>query len=737
MKIISTACLLMLVSFFVLADDKSTVELNEFVVNSLPKESAFTTQLATTNYTIGMQQVEKLGVQSIKNLSAHIPNYYLPDYGSKITSSMYIRGIGSRMNEPAIGMYVDNVPYIHRSAFDIMLHDIQQFQFLQGPQGTLYGRNTIGGLMNIYTISPLVYQGTRLNVSYAKYNDANVSVSHYQKLNDSLGVSISGYVQHQDGHFTNMGRMEKNKSDEFGIRGKLEWKMKNNWQSMFQISYDYTDQIAYPYAKFDTISKQIYPINYNEQGAYRRKMLSSGFTLQKITDNYAFTSATGFQNITDRMDIDQDFTSDSIMVLQQNQQLKSITQEFVFRSNNSNNWQWVNGLFLFGASNTIDSPMTSQKGGIKMIQNFMDIAKMFNPNMPTITILNEEMLVAGLFSKPSIGAALYHQSSYSFTNKFSVTAGIRLDYEKAFIDYDSEATLQTSVKLPFPFVPAFRVDSTYAVKGFKSKDFIEVLPKVALHYKIDNQHRVYTSLTKGYKAGGYNYSMFSDILQAQMQGNKDVTIDDKIYYKPEESWNVEVGSNGTFGNNRFNYQTAIFYIHHYNQQLSTTTSNGSRMISNAEVSQSIGGELSVKAYLSKQIAGYIHYGHTNASFIKYNANNINYSNKSIPFAPKNTLSLGIETKVPITEEWLDEIVLSAHYTGIGPLYWNAQNTLSQEYYGIANGDITFSKNNTHLKFWVKNALNQSYNVFYFESLGNSFVQKGIPISFGIHVKHIL
>ena len=217
MKIISTACFLMLVSFLVLADDKNTIELNEFVVTSLPKESAFTTQLATTNYIIGMQQVEKLKVKSIKNLSAHIPNYYLPDYGSKITSSMYIRGIGSRMNEPAIGMYVDNVPYIHRSAFDIMLHDIQQFQFLQGPQGTLYGRNTIGGLMNIYTISPLVYQGTRLNVSYAKYNDANVSVSHYQKLNDSLGVSISGYVQHQDGHFTNMGRMEKNKSDEFGI----------------------------------------------------------------------------------------------------------------------------------------------------------------------------------------------------------------------------------------------------------------------------------------------------------------------------------------------------------------------------------------------------------------------------------------------------------------------------------------------------------------------------------------
>jgi iron complex outermembrane recepter protein len=736
MKIISTACICMLLSFHVFANDKSTIELNEFLVTSSPKESAFTTQFATTNYTIGMQQVEKLGVQSIKNLTAYIPNYYLPDYGSKITSSMYIRGVGSRMNEPAIGMYVDNVPYIHRSAFDIALHDVQQFQFLQGPQGTLYGRNTIGGLMNIQTISPLLYQGTRLNASYATYNDANVSVSHYKKFNDALGISISGHAQHHDGHFTNFGRMEKNKSDEAGIRTKLEWKMKNNWQSMLQISYDYTDQIAYPYAKFDTITKHISPIDYNEKGTYKRKMLSSGFTLQKISDQYVLTSATGFQHIHDRMDIDQDFTSDSIMVLQQNQQLKSLTQEIVFRSNNTNNWQWVNGLFVFGATNNINAPMTFQKEGIQMIQNFMDMAKMFNPSMPTITILNQEMGVSGVFSKPSVGAALYHQSSYAITDKFSITAGIRLDYEKAFINYDSEATLHTRVKLPSPFVPAFQVDSTYTVKGFESKDFIQVLPKIALHYKIDNQRVVYTSLSKGYKAGGYNYSMFSDIIQAQMQGNNNVAVDEKIYYKPEESWNIELGSTGTFSKNRFSYQAAIFYIHHYNQQLSTTTSNGSRMISNAELSQSYGTELSLKGNVTKHIAGFIHYGHTEATFIKYIANNIDFKDKTIPFAPKNTLSLGIETIVPITEEWLDQIVLSARYTGIGPVYWNVQNTISQDYYGIANGDVTFSKNNTHLKFWVNNAFNQAYNVFYFESLGNSFVQKGIPISFGMNVKHI-
>ena len=68
----------------------------------------------------------------------------MPDYGSKITSAVYIRGIGSRINTPAVGLYVDNIPYIDKSAFDFNFYDIERIDILRGPQGTLYGRNHDG-----------------------------------------------------------------------------------------------------------------------------------------------------------------------------------------------------------------------------------------------------------------------------------------------------------------------------------------------------------------------------------------------------------------------------------------------------------------------------------------------------------------------------------------------------------------------------------------------------------------
>ena len=88
----------------------------------------------------------------------------MPDYGSKQTSPIYIRGIGSKINAPSVGLYVDGIPHFENSAFDIDLSNISQIEILRGPQGTLYGRNTIGGIINIYTKSPLTYQGTTFKV---------------------------------------------------------------------------------------------------------------------------------------------------------------------------------------------------------------------------------------------------------------------------------------------------------------------------------------------------------------------------------------------------------------------------------------------------------------------------------------------------------------------------------------------------------------------------------------------
>ena len=86
------------------------------------------------------------------------------------------------INTPAIGLYVDNIPYIDKSAFDFNYSDIERIDVLRGPQGTLYGRNTMGGLIKVHTKSPFTYQGTDIRMGAATYNDYNVSLTHYHRI---------------------------------------------------------------------------------------------------------------------------------------------------------------------------------------------------------------------------------------------------------------------------------------------------------------------------------------------------------------------------------------------------------------------------------------------------------------------------------------------------------------------------------------------------------------------------
>ena len=108
---------------------------------------------------LGGRTLEMRGVSAVKDVVTDIPNLFMPDYGSRTTSSIYVRGMGTRIDQPGLGMNVDNVPLADKNLYDTELPDIERIEFLRGPQATLYGRNTMGGVINVYTLSPLNYQG--------------------------------------------------------------------------------------------------------------------------------------------------------------------------------------------------------------------------------------------------------------------------------------------------------------------------------------------------------------------------------------------------------------------------------------------------------------------------------------------------------------------------------------------------------------------------------------------------
>ena len=114
---------------------------------------------------------------------------------------------------------------------------------------------------------------------------------------------------------------------------------------------------------------------------------------------------------------------------------------------------------------------------------------------------------------------------------------------------------------------------------------------------------------------------------------------------------------------------------------------------------------------------------------------ISYNGNYVPFIPKHTLSLGGQYIFRINPgHWLDRIQLNANYTGAGRIYWTEQNDVSQAFYGTLNGRLSLQKGNGQIDFWVRNALDKDYTAFYFESMGNGFMQKGRPIQAGIELR---
>ena len=182
----------------VVVDTLKNFDIEEAVVVASPKE---TKQLRKQPLSVSLFDASSLkhrNVSAVKDLSAYAPNFFMPDYGSRLTSACYIRGIGSRINTPAVGLYVDNVPYADKSAYDFSFQGIERVDVLRGPQGTLYGRNTMGGLLRIFTANPITHHGTDVSAGIgtgwktSKTMLRNASFTTYLHPAERMGLSVGG-----------------------------------------------------------------------------------------------------------------------------------------------------------------------------------------------------------------------------------------------------------------------------------------------------------------------------------------------------------------------------------------------------------------------------------------------------------------------------------------------------------------------------------------------------------------
>ena len=736
-------------------DTIKTYNLDEIVVTSSTKETNDLQTLPGSISILSPQAIAARQIDALKDISAFVPNLYMPDYGSKMTSAIYIRGIGARSSGQSIGLYVDNVPYLDKSAFDFELNDLQRMEILRGPQGTLYGRNAMGGIINIYTLSPFDFQGTKLSVAGGNYGAIKVKASHYAKLGKRTGISVGGYYDRNDGFFTNEYTGKKaDREQSSGGRFKFDWHITEGIKAQYTFNYDYTSQGAFPYGLYNTETGKVAPIRINDPSSYWRRMLNNSLYLEWKTKRFVLSSTTAYQYLYDDMKMDQDYTEKSIFVLNQIQRQYAWSQEFVIKSNHQKNYQWSFGAYGFYNSLKTDGPVIFKKDGIKeILQDTFDKMVQDNPKAPQLTVkgdAQDQIYFPGTFDTPTYGFALFHQSTYNhlFIEGLSLTAGIRLDYEKAKMTYDSAVdSMKMQVQMG-PMKMDIPVDSR--LKGDIAQDFLQVLPKVSLRYQCTPGTFTYLSVAKGYKTGGYNVQMFGDLVQAQAtydlmkkfmpgEAKEPNAVKDVASYKPEHSWNYEAGIRSELIKNHLSAELTLFYMDIRDLQLTTFADNGSgRMITNGGKANSYGLEIGLRARLLNGWTADVNYGYTHAAFRDYIfQDKINgelvetdCKNNFIPYTPRHTMSVGTQYSRLLRGCLIDQFTVSAQLTGAGKIYWTERNDIEQPFYCLLNAKMGVRKGIVNCNIWSRNITHTKYQAFYFESFNRSFIQEGKPFQIG-------
>lgn len=483
---------------------------NDIVILSSTKETNSLRSLPAAVSVFSPKNLESLQVFSLKDLSAIVPNYFAADYGSKMTAPLYIRGIGARSGDQTVSIYVDNIPYFNTTSYDTELFDIQRIEVLRGTQGTLYGRNAMGGIINIYTFSPLTYEGTSIKAGGGSYGLFSGNISHFQRLGDKMGFSVGAYYKQDNGYFKNL--FTGIKADDLknaGGRAKFAWNITPRLSATYSASFDYVDQGAFPYANATTNK-----IDYDSEGYYRRKLFTNGLALRYVADKYEINSTTGYQYLNDEMNMDQDYTRQSLFQINQKQRQNSVSQEITVKSLNLSDYQWSFGGYGFYDYLHNTPPVYMMKDGIKrFLQD-----PLTGVGAP-ITFTDDQIDLNGQYKRPTYGAAVFHQSTFNDifnTEGLSLTLGLRLDYEKTKLDYNANTVANFDVQ-GRPGTPPISLKADTAIVGSSSNDFLELLPKALIKYQINPNSYMYVSASRGYKTGGHNIQIFADLLQEALE----------------------------------------------------------------------------------------------------------------------------------------------------------------------------------------------------------------------------
>lgn len=641
--------------------------------------------------------LDDAGIETLGEISRFVPNVYLSqDY-------VIIRGIsqyyGSRNS--SVGFYLDGVSLPYSGVYNSELFDIERVEVLKGPQGTLYGRNTEAGVINIITRQAENELSGKLVGEYSFYDaDWGTSPAYHVGGNinaplvaDKLFLRLTGKWLDDKGYIKNVydNDDEYGRETEYNGRLNLKWLPNDRWDVSLIGDIMKRDTSEGAYFKYLTGPLFEGRNQVSMDGPNSFEMDGNGQTLsiKYAGEGYELLSITGRRSAEQDLDSDFDLTSLAAFA-----SLAHFTDDYVNYSQeirlssteNNSSFKWLVGVYAF------DEEMDVYEQ--KIFPNFFQ-------SRDTIS--------------DGFGYAAFGQGTYTFMERLHLTAGLRYDYS----EYDGKQTL-TKGSQP---LPGFSKDSTYS-NDFDNSEF---LPKLSAVYDFTDNVMGYASVAQGYLSGGYNYKWGNDA--------------DSLIYDPEYTWNYEIGMKSTWLDQRLLTNIALFYIDMKDKQVSEwdPTTGYVSTIRNAANAYSAGMELDLQARLAQGLDLFGGFGYTSAKIDDWLAweydyrtgavSQYDYSDKHLPNVPEYTFNLGLQYR------HLSGFFGRVDLLGTGSLYSDAKNSAKEEANQLVNLRLGYEQERYDIIVWCKNLLNEEYYQVKMTS-GNDFVGvEGEPRMVGLTLRY--
>lgn len=674
-------------------------QLSEAVVTANKREEDII-NVSTSITSLSAKKIEDNRIWGLGDLAALVPNYAYQELGVAYEQIQSIRGIQAFSENPAVSTYIDDVNNLDIIANGAALTDIERIEVLRGPQGTLFGRNAMGGVVNIITQKP-----TNRTSGFVEAGTGNLGLQRYSAgikipiVKDKLFFGLTGLFQTRDGFYIN--DTTGTGATDGSINGKKVGGVKNlygnvflKWlpssRLMFTLNVkgqrDWSNNSTYMISQFNDAVGFADPdkLNLGRIGQDERNIFNNSLVVKYSGNEFTLTSISAYQNIRiGYKDIYFPGYYSSFYDKKPGELLPPqvvLSQEVRINSNTDKKLQYTAGVYGF-----------SQKshGGDNVYELSESEAAAYG--LPTGSFIISRN------DGKNYGLAGFGELSYQLTDKIKATVGVRYDYENKqarFNGFGDAALINGEVT-------NFVADTT--AKGHYSS----LSPKLALSYAINTHSNVYATYNRGFRAGGINAQRFTTATNA------------KQTFEPEYSDNFEVGYKTSLAQHKVSIAASAFLIKWKDMQLSNIVSPFTYALENVGNSQSMGVELEVSAIPVKglQLDGsvglnktkYEDFALTRVDYTTGEESKTQLAGNSLSNTPSHTIYLGAQYELGITKKL--KAVIHGDIRNIGKYYSDMQNSIKQPTYSLINTRIGFNYNNYGLFFWGQNLTNERYLLY--------------------------